>query len=242
MTHDPFQGPAAPASGGLLAVLQFGDSLFPSGVSAFSSGLESLHLDGQAQGAEDVLAILHTLVGQRWAGFDRALLLAAHAAASDAADDDALQAVQHIDLLCEAMTLNKGHRVALRRLGFTQLKVHAELGLAAAATYLDRVREDAAPGTLPVMQGLVWRALGLSAREAESLSVFGLCSSVVGAAMRLGLLGHLDSQRLLLRVRPSIERVLATPAPPLDAAWSGAPALDIAAMRHEARTARLFAN
>ena len=73
------------------------------------------------------------------------------------------------------------------------------------------------------------------------MSAFGLCLSVVGAAMRLGMLGHLESQRLLGRMRPTLDAAMAGDPPALDEMWTGAPALEIAAMRHEPRAARLFA-
>jgi urease accessory protein len=65
---------------------------------------------------------------------------------------------------------------------------------------------------------------------------------VTGAAIRLGRLGHVQAQRLLAQARPRIAAVLAQAPPALDDIWNGAPALEIAAMRHETRSARLFAN
>lgn len=248
------------APGALLLALQLGDSFFPSGGSAFSWGLESMQCDGMVSSAEQVFGAMSGLVEQRWAGFDRPLLRAAHAASwrphpsagpspIDRIDDgpanaaitpfDALIA---LDELCEAMSLNAGARSASRRLGFTQLRVHGELGLANAAGYLQVVRAGRAIGHLPVAQGLVWASLGLSIEDTEAMSAFSLCTAVAGAAIRMGVLGHIDAQKLLMRMRARIAAVLDTPAPDLDAMWTGAPALDIAALRHEPRAARLFAN
>jgi urease accessory protein len=232
---------AAPGldTAGLLALVQYGDSAFPSGATAFSWGLESLLADGLVPGAPQLLEVLCALVEQRWAGFDRPLLRAAYEAAPPG---DGWQALIAIDQLCEAMTLNQGARAASTRLGFTQLRVHAELGLHAAADYLEEVRAGRAPGHLPIAQGLVWQGLALPLPQAEAMAALGQCIAVTGAAIRLGRLGHVQAQRLLAQARPRIAAVLAQAPPALDDIWNGAPALEIAAMRHETRSARLFAN
>ncbi len=230
-------------SADLLALLQFSDSFFPGGASAFSWGLESMHVDGLAAGGEQVFGMLCALLETRWAGYDRPLMRAAHLAASspDGGAETSFSALIALDGLCEATTLTAGMRAASRRLGFTQLRVHAGLGLEAAAGYLDQVCAECAPGHLPIAQGLIWQALGVKPCRAEAVSAYALCAGVAGAAIRLGRIGHLDGQRLLLRLRPRIDAVLAAEPPGLDELWTGAPALEIAAMRHEPRAARLFA-
>jgi urease accessory protein len=66
--------------------------------------------------------------------------------------------------------------------------------------------------------------------------------SLLGAALRLGAIGHLQAQETLLRMRPIISALLETPALPLEEIYSCAPAAEIAAMRHEVQSSRLFAN
>jgi len=242
--HAPFHIPSPDDGGdaiGMLGMLQFADSFFPSGATSFSWGLESLKLDGKVGGAEQVFELLCSHIEQRWAGFDRPLMQAARSAWSQRGAA-ALAEATELDRLCEAMNLVRGWRDASRRLGFTQLRVHADLGLGIAQVYLDQVRAAGLPGHLPVVQGLVWGAYGLSASGCDAMAASGLCTTVVGAALRMGLIGHTEGQRLLARTRPLIARVIDTPPPSTDELWNGAPALDIAAMRHEPRNARLFAN
>lgn len=233
----------------LLAILQFGDSFFPAGGTSFSWGLESLHHDRLLADGAQVEELMQALVARRWAGFDRPFLRAAHGAsaglragAACAGQPGELAALVALDLQCEAMTAAEGARHSSRRLGATQLRVHAELGLPAAQAYLDAVRDGRAPGHVAIVQGLVWPACGIALADCEAMSAFGLCVAVVGAALRLGLLGHIEGQRLLSRMRGFIAQVLQQACPPVDEAWSGAPALDIALMRHEGRAARLFTN
>ena len=242
--HLPFQFQASSDDGdvsGMLNMLQFADSFFPSGATSFSWGLESLQLDGKVSGVVQVFELLCSHIEQRWAGFDRPLMQAAREAWSQRGAAALGEAIE-IDRLCEAMNLTRGWRDASRRLGCTQLRVHADLGLGIAQVYLDQVRAGGLPGHLPMVQGLLWGAYGLSAAGCDAMAASGLAITVTGAALRMGLIGHTDGQRLLARTRPVIARVIATPVPALDALWTGAPALDVAAMRHEPRRARLFAN
>jgi urease accessory protein len=120
------------------------------------------------------------------------------------------------------------------------LRVHEQLGTPRAGDYRGMIRSGAAMGHLPVVQGLVWRHVGLSLEAAIALSAHTLCIGIVGAALRLGIIGHLDGQRLLQGVREFIVQLIAQPLP--DEMSAFAPAAEIAIMRHETEYSRLFAN
>jgi len=64
---------------------------------------------------------------------------------------------------------------------------------------------------------------------------------MLGAALRLGLIGHLDAQRILSALRADIAELLSASAPPLSSLIAYSPATDIAMMRQETRAGRLFA-
>lgn len=227
----------------LLAALQFADSFFPAGATAFSWGLESMLVDGLVDGPAGVQRLVNATLERRWCGIDRPFLRAAHAAWLDATDEaTALERVLAHDALCEATTLARGAREASRRLGGTQLRVHAALGLRAAAVMQDAVQAGRGFGHLPVVQGMVWGARGLSSSDGEAMSAYGAACSIASAAVRLGLIGHLDAQRVLIAARARIAELLNEEPVVPEEAWSGVPLLDIAAMRHEPRRARLFAN
>ena len=61
-----------------MALLQFGDSFFPSGSVAFSWGLEGLAENGGVTDAETVHAFVLGQLHARWAQFDRAVVVLAH--------------------------------------------------------------------------------------------------------------------------------------------------------------------
>jgi urease accessory protein len=220
----------------LLATLHQADSFFPAGGIAFSWGVEGLVASGAFPTGSDLAVFLRGQLEQRWAVFDRsALALAYHGAAE-------LDAVVAVDRQVEAMTLARELREGSRRAGASLIGVHARIGTPGADEYRARIRSGAAPGHLPVMQGLTWRGAGLTLAQAEAASAHTFCVSLLGAAIRLGAIGHLHAQHALVGVRGELSQMLERPAFGMDQSHTFAPMIEIAAMRHEVQASRLFAN
>ncbi|MDB5820199.1 MAG: Urease accessory protein UreF [Rhizobacter sp.] len=219
----------------LLTSLQFGDGQFPGGGFAFSWGLESLAADGQV-GRRDFAAFLEGQMRYRWAGFDRVLVAHAHAAFG------ALDKLQHLDDLAEAMTTAEVARTGSGRAGRALLGTHVRLGTEGAAELRARVDAGAMQGHLPVVQGAVLQAAGLDCAAALAVSAYTAASALATAGIRLGLIGHLDAQRSLIEVRPHLASLADAPPPPLDALQSFVPVADLAMMRHADLPQRLFSN
>ena len=220
----------------LLTALQYGDSFFPSGGTAFSWGLEALCADRQVTSADDVRRFLEGQLRQRWATCDRLFLVAAHRVSEN------LDAVAALDHLLEAMTLPRELREGATRAGGALLGIHERLGTAGACEYRGRVRAGEAPGHLPVVQGLLLSGAGLDERIAATVSAHALSVSVVSAALRLSVITHVDAQRILTAVRGLLAELLAEPVLDVAQADVYTPVTDVAAMRHESQAARLFAN
>ncbi|HXV24944.1 MAG TPA: urease accessory UreF family protein [Alphaproteobacteria bacterium] len=220
----------------LFTVLQNGDSLFPSGLTSFSWGLEQLFDEGRVSDATHLRHVVEAQLRLRWASFDRAFLWASHGAGGD------LDLVIRIDNLCAVSIAAKELREGSARAGQGLLAVHAKLGTSGAGNYRERITKGLAEGHLPIAQGLIWGALGIPKSEAEVLSAYGLVVGFAAAAIRLGLIGHIDSQRLIAAMAGTIEELARQPPPKLADVSSFTPATDIAAMRHELAERRLFAN
>lgn len=221
---------------GTFSALQHSDSLFPSGMTAFSWGLEQLWEEGRIAGPRELGAFLRDQLLWRWESFDRAFLVEAHAAHADPAE------LVRLDRLCGVSIAAKELREGSARAGRALLAVHAKLGTPGAGDYRITIGADPLLGQLPVVQGLTWGALGFTADMASMLSAYGCAAAHVAAAIRLGAIGHLDGQRTLSEVAALVERIVGEPAPTTADAASFAPVADIAAMRHEAAERRLFAN
>ena len=220
----------------LLGAMQYADSFFPSGSIAFSWGLETLRTDGEIASARQVAQFLEGQLVHRWASFDAPVLVAAMRSEGE------LDRLAKLDDLVEAMTLARELREGSRRAGASLLKVHAGLGTAGAAEYRQRIAQGRGRGHLAVAQGLLWNATGLSQDTGRAVSAHTLCTGIVGAALRMGLIGHLDAQKIMLHVRPLLVELLRLPVQELGELHAYTPHAEIAAMRHEVQDSRLFAN
>jgi urease accessory protein len=218
----------------ILTLLQHGDSFFPSGAFASSWGLETLHADGKIT---DAAALTQFIAGQlrwRWARLDRPALIHAYRAG------DELEQASQIDREFEALALARELRDASRRAGRALLRVHAQLGTHNAAAYLELIKNGQAYGHVPVVQGIVWRSIELSEESASALSGYGQCLTFVSVAIRLGIISYIEAQQILQQLHPIIVEILQLPLPALLSSFS--PLTDIAIMRHETQSVRLFAS
>jgi len=219
-----------------LTALQHADSFFPSGSMAFSWGLEGLFADGNVRSAKDVRGFLEGQLWLRWATCDRVFLVAAHRAADDLAE------VASIDRELAAMTLPREMRDGAGRAGAALLGVHLRLGTSRAGAYRRLVRDGTAPGHLPVVQGLLLGAIGLDERVSCGIAAHMLCVGIASAALRLGIVTHVEAQSVLSGLRDGVAALLAEPVPPIAEARMFVPGTDIASTHHETQAGRLFAN
>lgn len=219
-----------------LAVLQFGDSFFPSGAVSFSWGLEGLSDSGVVTGADAVRAFVIGQLRARWAEFDRPVMVAAHRARMS------LEEVAAIDAQVETQSPCAELRSGSRRMGEAMLSVFARLGIGDAATYRGLVKQGDAFGHLPAMQGYLWGRAGLSERDAVALSAHTFSTGLLGAGIRLGCLSHIDAQHILLDARQEASSLAARPVPPIGELSSYAIEAEIAVMQHVNNSLGVFAN
>jgi urease accessory protein len=222
----------------LLRAIQHADSGFPSGGFAFSQGLEGFAGMGARPGGDDIGRFVRTLLVLRWRTADRIALV--HAFRAAAAGDWA--AVAMIDREVEASTPVEALRIGSRRNGAALLTAHVRLGTPRAADYRMMVQRGTAPGHLAVVQGLLWSAIGVSEPAAIAMSGYGLMSALATAAVRLGLIGAIEAQRMVAALLPLVADAAATPVADDERMSSYTPFAEIAAMRHARQATRLFFN
>ena len=220
----------------LLQAIWQADGTFPSGAFAFSYGVEGVvalrsELDGTA-----LAELTATILRQRWETCDRIALVQACRAAGN------LHAIAAIDRDVEASTFGSTTRDGSRRNGGSFLASHARLGDATASRLRDAVRSGVCLGHIAVMQGAVWQALGLDENLAQLASAYSVASGVTAAAVRLGAIGALESQKVLRGCLPLIDALVAQPVPDDAGLSSFVPFLEIAAARHARADLRLFVN
>ncbi len=219
-----------------LAAFQHVDSFFPSGAVSFSWGLETMSNRGLVSTRRDLHQFVRAQLTNRWAVFERPVMIHAHAAAGD------MEALAALDWRVEAQTLAAEQRDGSRRMGAALLAIHVKLETRDAEAYLARVHDGLAAGHLPVVQGLVWQRLGFDAQLIQRMAAHALCTGLLSAAVRLAIIGHFDAQRVLADLHPVIEDLLGQAVAGPDAIHSFVPQTDIASMNHETDEMRLFAN
>jgi urease accessory protein len=220
---------------GLLAALQQADSAFPSGGFAFSNGLEGLATLGARLDRTGLAGVVAATIRHRWASADRVALVHAFRA-------NDLAAVATADAAVEVAILAEPLRTGSKRNGQALLAAHARLPTPSAAEYRSWIDAGRAYGHLPVVQGLVWRALGISEQHAVAISGYTTAASLVAAAVRLGQVGAIEAQAVLGSALPVIEEVAEDDVPAALEIASFTPWLDVAAARQARAHVRLFSN
>lgn len=216
--------------------MQLHDSAFPAGRMVHSHGLE----EWLAQRPDaDAAAIEKTVCGCLTHGY------ATLDAVVTAAAWRAWKSVHHLvelDELIASYKLFGNARTASASAGGQLAAAAVDIGVAEQHPYLHAVLTGATPGHAAVVDGVVQASLGVTEQLAVLGSLRSLMASMLSAAVRLGRLGPLQSQRIQLRNAEAMARAAALACErPVSELSSVSPALEISGMRHEERTSRLFA-
>jgi len=223
---------------GFLTALQIGDSFFPSGAFAHSSGLETFVADGVVADREDLVRFIESFLIGLVARCDLIFVKLAHASAG-VAD---LATITRLDHLVHAMKLSKELRLASTQMGRQMVQVVKGLYASPLVRQLSRGLEGRElRGHHPVMFGAVCGSVGMEVETTLLTYTYAAVSALVSAGVRLIPLGHSDGQRAL----HDLKRLMAAVA--REAAALGetdiasfAPAIEIRAMQHESLPTRLF--
>lgn len=217
-----------------MSALLHADPAFAAGAGSFSSGLERLAGDGWVTTPAQLTASMLEVIRYRWSPFDRPFLVRGFGAGESE--------LTLLDLDIEASMPGAEARAASRRAGTALLGMWARLGLASAGNYREVVRSGDALGHLPVAQGIIFAARGLSCDEAQALSCWAVLSSFAASAVRLGLVGHQSAQEALLTAVEDSRQLLSEPVATDAIPWTCTPVQDIAVERHALSNLKLFAS
>lgn len=232
----------------LLRLLQLADSGFPSGAFTLSHGLETLAAEGAARNRDELAELILVQLLAKAARSDLVALLAAHDAAGDSAeptDPDAggPDRIAAIDRRLTASKIAAEDRLGSVRVGRRLAAEVARIApTPALSAFLAAIEKGRTPGNVAIAFGLAASALGIPRRDAALAAASGLAASLAAAAVRLGLIGHGDAQRLIAEAAPiAVAAVDLAEAGDWRDPRPSAPQLEIALARHEAAPARLFA-
>ncbi|MBW4617472.1 MAG: urease accessory protein UreF [Desmonostoc vinosum HA7617-LM4] len=223
-----------------LALMQLSDSFFPSGSFTLSHGLEALVQENQLLSAQELQVFLQLLLLNKVGPTDIVALI--HAYRGSAIAD--MAAVQQADTQLFAQTLVEKTRETARKSGRALLMVASSTWQDSQLEILNRYAIKGEIHCLhPVIFAVVGRVAGLSQQDTVLAFLHSLITGLLGAAIRLSILGHLQAQQVLLQLAPDIEATYEIGVSlRLDQMWSCTPAIDIAQMRHQKLVHRLFAS
>jgi len=233
-------GAAPPVTATHLArLLQFGDSMLPIGGFSFSGGLESAIQKRVVTDTSSLLAFARTAVEQAGRG-DGIGLVCAHRAA--VAGD--VPALVRIDARLFARKLSGETRTMSVRMGRKFAELGAQVtGSPALLDWRDRVLAGATPGCYPVALAVNFAAQGLTARDAFVVHQYGVAATVLGAALRLMRISHVDTQQMLYALNADADEAYAIAAGAgLDDMAGFAPLAEILAAVHVKAHVRMFMN
>jgi urease accessory protein len=234
------EGADGPSSAAFLSrMLQFGDSMFPIGAFSFSSGLESAVQEGVVTNTATLRAFARTAVEQAARG-DCIALIAAHRAAST----DDVDTLVRIDAQVYARKLSDEARVMSVRMGkkFTEMGVEV-VGAPLLRRWRECIETSVTPGCYPVALAISFAVQNLPACQAFVVHQYGVATTILGAALRLMKVSHIDTQRILYELTGQAEEMYATAAAARLPDMAGfAPLTEILAAVHTRAHVRLFMN
>lgn len=223
-----------------LTLMQLSDSFFPSGSYTLSHGLESLIQNNQIRHPEDLVVFLRILLHNKIGTCDLVALMESYRASQ--AED--LNQIKRIDTQLFAQT-------AIAIIRQTQRQSGRALLMVAQSTWEDGQLAVLAKDRIannfnclhPIVFGVVGNIAGLSLNDTALAFLHGFVTGLLGAAIRLGVVGHLQAQAISLDLASDMEKVLITASEMnLSQMYSSTPTIDIAQMRHGKLNTRLFAS
>lgn len=211
-------------------IWQLADSAFPTGTFAHSWGLEAAWQHGEVLNIEGLRRFVGGVLFQTGHG-TLPLLTAAH---RDPARLDELD--QIADIFLTNVVANRASRVQGRALLTTCARVWPLAALKAFEASANSRCGHCAP-----MAGATMRALDVSLAAAQRLVLYNASRGVLAAAVRLGITGSYDAQRLQFESAPVMDAVMARCGGLDESALAQtAPLVDLWQASHDRLYSRLF--
>jgi urease accessory protein len=221
-----------------LSMMQLSDSFFPTGMYSMSNGLEAIFYSGKKIKAEELRELVKTYLEYQIGPADCTALGNAyeHAARSD------LLKLLEVDRVIFSMKLVQEIRDASIRSG-TQLVrcIRSFSDNKILGQYDDAIRGGQAFGPYPVALAVAANAFLIPKEKAALVMLYSFSVSIVGAALRLGMLQHFDGQKVIDELKPTIVNVTkANINRPIEGMWQFAPSIDIIQISHERMNSKMF--
>src|SRR5919202_4015045 len=190
-----------------LSMMQLSDSFFPTGMYSMSNGLEAIFYRGKKITTEELRELVKTYLEYQIGPADCTALGNAyeHAARSN------LLKLLEVDRAIFSMKLVQEIRDASIRSG-TQLVrcIRSFCEDKMLGQYENAIRGGKASGAYPVALAVAANALLIPKKRAALMLLYSFSVSMVGAALRLGMLQHFEGQKVIDELKPAIITVTKT--------------------------------
>ncbi len=217
-------------------LMQLADSFFPSGMFGMSGGLESFVKSGRIRNGSNVLRFVRQQLQFQIVPCDCAVFLTV----MDSAKKGDLERAVAADNRCYSIKLVKEVRITSARSGRQLLNcvMHIAPNMF-AKKFRGNVEAGKSAGTYPACLAVAAAALGIPQKSAMRMMLYSYCASIVGSAIRLGIIEHLEGQSILTRLAPEINSLQARQKDIKDL-WQLSPLAEILQMQHEREELRMF--
>ena len=221
-----------------LSMMQLSDSFFPTGMYSMSNGLEAIFYSGKKMKAEELRELVKTLLEYQIGPADCTVL----GNACEYAAKSNLPKLLEVDRAIFSMKLVQEIRDASIRSG-TQLVrcIRSFSDNKILGQYDDAIRGGQAFGPYSVALAVAANAFLIPKEKAALVMLYSFSVSIVGAALRLGMLQHFDGQKVIDELKPTIVNVIsANINRPIAGIWQFAPSMDIMQISHERMNSKMF--
>ncbi len=221
-----------------LTLMQLSDSFFPSGLYTMSNGLETVFDEKRVRTESEVYDFLENILEQQLGPADSVALSNAY----DCAKNDNIFGITQCDEILHSMKLIEEVRAASCRAGSQMIKCICTISSTGILeAYSEKISKNESPGTHPVVAGVCSFTLGVKKEQARQMMMYGFCVSITGAALRLGLIDHIQSQKILHKLKPKIHQILEKfKDTKINDCWQFSPGYDLVQMTHEKKFSKMF--
>jgi urease accessory protein len=223
-----------------VGMMQLSDSFFPSGMYTTSSGLEAIFYSQRKKMKPDELRELIKVFLECQIGPADCTALGN---AYEYVLKNDLEKLLEVDNTIHAMKLVKEIREASSRSGTQLLRcIHSfTKNSEILNSYLASLKEDRGHGPYPVALALAANIFSIPKRKVGLVMLYSFSISIVGAALRLGMLQHFDGQKIVDELKPTISKTAESFINrSMDGIWQFAPQLDIIQIMHERMSSKMF--
>jgi urease accessory protein len=220
-------------------MLQLSDSLFPTGMYSTSSGLETFFYRKKVKGASELKRLLEVFIQNQIGPADCVALGNSYESAVIAD----LQKLIETDQRLFSMKLVKEIREVSVRSGTQLLKCIGDMtsNNEMLQSYQHNINLGKASGMYPVALGITCALLGIPKNKAGLILIYTFTASVIGAALRLGIINHFEGQRIINQLKQVMSKAVEKNInKKLVDMWQFTPEIDTTQMLHEQAERRMF--